>query len=86
MRYTLTNRRVMIRRGLTARPTHEVQLSEIDDVRVVEGSQNSFYRAADLEILSKGQVLLRLAGVPEAESFRHAIINSFQAWHPVKAK
>ena len=38
-----------------------------------------------LEIISKGQVVLTLAGVPNAESFRHAIVNAYKAWIPGKA-
>jgi hypothetical protein len=79
-RYTLTNRRLMIRRGLTLQPSHEVALSEIDDVRVVPGSASVFYWAATLEILARGQVAMRLPGVPNAETFRRAILNAKQAW------
>jgi hypothetical protein len=84
-RYTLTNRRVMIRRGWTGMPTQEVTLADIDDVRVVTDSNSDFFRAGDLEIISKGQVALRLAGVPEPESFRHAILHTRNAWVPGKA-
>jgi hypothetical protein len=84
-RYTLTNRRLMIRRGWTGKPTHEVALADIDDVRVVTNSNSDFFRAGDLEIVNKGQLALRLAGVPEPESFRHAILNTRNAWVPGKA-
>ncbi len=79
-RYTLTNRRVMIRRGLKPKPTREVALPEIDDVRIEEGSFNSFYRTATLEIVSKGQVAMRLGAVKDPETFRLAILNSKAAW------
>jgi hypothetical protein len=85
-RYTLTNRRLMIRRGLKPSPAKEVLLSEIDDVRIVPDSLDSFYLAGDLEVISKGQAVMRLAGVPEPESFRHSILNAVKAWVPEKAK
>jgi hypothetical protein len=85
-RYTLTNRRLMVRRGLKPAPVHEIPLPEIDDVRVVPDSLNAFYRAGDLEVFSKGQAPLRLPGVPEPESFRHSILNAVKAWVPEKAK
>jgi hypothetical protein len=85
-RYTLTNRRLMIRRGLKPSPAQGVALSEIDDVRLLPGSLHPFYRSADLEVLSKGQVALRLPGVPDPESFRHSILNAVKAWVPDKAK
>ena len=85
IRYTLTNRRLMIRRGLQARPSHEVALSEIDDVRVERDANSEFYRAGNLVILADGKPIMTLVGVPEPESFRHAIINGYKAWVPGRA-
>jgi hypothetical protein len=85
-RYTLTNRRLIIRRGITARPGPEVPLAEIDDVRLVEASKEAFYNSADLDIYSGDRVKMTLKGVPEPESFRHAILNAVKAWVPGKAK
>ncbi|MCS7044973.1 MAG: PH domain-containing protein [Gemmataceae bacterium] len=85
-RYTLTNRRLMIRKGWKGIVKSEVPLSQIDDVRLAPGSVNDFFRAADLEIISQGQVVMRLAGVPDPESFRHAILSACSAWVPGKAK
>jgi hypothetical protein len=84
-RYTLTNRRLMIRRGLKPKPVREIALADIDDVRLVPDSSNAFYRCGTLEVLAKGQVALTLPAVPEAEGFRHAIINAYKAWVPGKA-
>ncbi|MFL5245851.1 MAG: PH domain-containing protein [Gemmataceae bacterium] len=84
-RYTLTNRRIMVRRGLRPAPTHEVALADIDEVRLDRASANRFFRSATLEILSKGQVALTLPGVPDPESFRAAIRNACMAWVPGKA-
>ncbi len=81
-RYTLTNRRLMVRTGWKKQPTHEIPLQEIEDVRLEEGSYSHFYRSGTLEIISKGQVALQLRGVPEPESFRRAILNARLAWAP----
>jgi Bacterial PH domain len=81
-RYTLTNRRLMIRRGLKGKPGQEVALGEIDDVRVKTDANSDFFRAADLEILANGQVVMTLRGVPEPEGFRQAILNACNAWVP----
>jgi hypothetical protein len=81
-RYTLTNRRIMIRKGWKATPDKEVALADIDDVRVVTDGNSNFFRAGNLEIVSKGQVVLTLPGAPEPEGFRHAIINARNAWVP----
>jgi hypothetical protein len=84
-RYTLTNRRLMIQRGLKPKPSREVLLAEIDEVRIPPESVDKFYRAGTLEIVSKGEVRMRLRGVPEPEAFRHAVLNACMAWVPGKA-
>ena len=84
-RYTLTNRRVMVRVGLMPKPAGVVSLSEISGVRVVKDDNSDFFRAGDLEILAHGKVLLTLRGVPEPEAFRISILNACGAWAPAKA-
>jgi hypothetical protein len=83
-RYTLTNRRLMVRTGWKEKPAQEIALADIDDVRIEEGSYSHFYRSGTLEIVAKDQVALRLRGVPEPESFRRAILNARIAWAPKK--
>jgi len=85
-RYTLTNRRLMIQRGLKPKMTEEISLADIDEVRVVRDANSVFFRSGDLEIVSKGAVKLRVPGVPEPDSFKHAIINACMAWVPGKAQ
>jgi hypothetical protein len=81
-RYTLTNRRLMVRHGLKGKPGQQVKLADIDEVRVKTDANSDFFRAADLEIISNGQVALTLRGVPEPEGFRQAILNACNAWVP----
>jgi hypothetical protein len=84
-RYTLTNRRLMIQRGLRPRPVEEVALAAIDDVRLDPNQVNHFYRCGSLEVISQGKTVLTLPGVPSPEAFRHAILNTVKAWAPEKA-
>lgn len=85
-RYRLTNRRLMIAKGLQGTPGQEVALADIEDVRVVTDGNSDFFRAGTLEIIGKGgQVVMTLAGVPEPDSFRHAILNARNAWVPGKS-
>jgi uncharacterized membrane protein YdbT with pleckstrin-like domain len=84
-RYTLTNRRLIIQRGLKPKPTHEIALADIDDVHLVESSFSPFFKAADLEVISGGKVKLKLTGVQEPEAFRRSILNAVMAWVPGKA-
>jgi hypothetical protein len=79
-RYTLTNRRLMVRRGWKPAPVHEIALQDIDDVRLVADSYDAFYRSGDLQVFSGGKEVLKLTGVPEPESFRQAILNAVKAW------
>jgi hypothetical protein len=83
-RFRLTNRRLMICRGLMAKPTRQIELSRIDDVRLVESSYDTFYRAGTLEIISGGQVAMKLEACPFPDSFRIAILSACAAWAPKK--
>jgi hypothetical protein len=85
VRYTLTNRRLMVQQGLKPRPVQEVPLADIDDVRILDNTRDDFYGAATLEVLLNGQVKMTLPGVKGPDSFRHAIINAVKAWVPGKA-
>lgn len=85
-RYTLTNRRIMIQRGLRPSPVKEVALADIDEVRLIPDSFDTFFDTGTLEVIAKGQVALTLTGVPEPEGFRRAILNSCAAWVPGKGK
>jgi hypothetical protein len=79
-RYRLTNHALSIRKGWKAVVGREVKLADIDEVKVVTDANSDFFRAANLEIISKGQVVMTLRGVPEPEGFRHAILNARNAW------
>jgi hypothetical protein len=85
-RYTLTNRRLMVRRGWKGTPAQQAALADIDEVRVKTDVNSRFFRSGTLEIVSKGQVVMTLPGTPEPDSFRHAILNACAAWVPGKAK
>src|SRR5262245_65172140 len=84
-RYTLTNRRLMIRKGWKPAPAQEIALGDIDEVRIDAGGVDPFYVAGNLEVISKGQIAMTLPGVPEPEGFRQTVINAMAAWVPGKA-
>ncbi|GBD36883.1 hypothetical protein HRbin36_02011 [bacterium HR36] len=89
-RYVLTNKAIKVLKGWSGRVVEELPLSEIDTepggdfprvaVRIVENSIQPFYQAADLEIVSRGQVKLVLRGVKEYEQFRRSIENAWFAF------
>ena len=79
-KYVLTNRRLMITKGWSQKPVAEVPLDQIEAVRIVPDSEQPFYLAADLEIVSGGKVALTLPGVPEFRQFKVNIENAYLAW------
>jgi uncharacterized membrane protein YdbT with pleckstrin-like domain len=86
IRYKLTDKRIMIVRGWSAKVSHAVALADIDDVQLDPATVDNFFRSADLKIISGGNVAMTLTAVPDAEAFRHAILDSRNAWAPGKAK
>jgi len=78
-RYTVSSTRVRICRGFGDQSGPEVLLTELDDVRMVVRSGQEFYRAADLELISGGQIALTLPGVQNAEPFLHNILEARDA-------
>lgn len=85
-RYSLTNRRLMIRSGWAGTPIAEAPLSEIDDIRIVTDANSNFFRAATLEALKGDKVILTLPGVPCPDAFRQAVLNARDAWVPGRSK
>jgi hypothetical protein len=79
-RYTVTNRRVMIQKGLKPKPVQEVALTAISDVRPVAGTEHPFFLAADVEILSDGKQALLFKGVKEYEQFVQIVKDAYLAW------
>ena len=86
IRYRLTDKRLMILRGWAGKIQEQVALADIDDVRLDPDSIDQFFRSADLQIIKNGSVVMTLTAVCDAESFRHAIIDSRNAWVPGKVK
>jgi hypothetical protein len=83
-RYRLTNRRLMICKGLRPVPDKEIALDEIQDVRLVSDANSQFFVSGTLEVVNtKGEVAMTLPGVPEAESVRQSIMQAAKAWGPV---
>jgi hypothetical protein len=84
VKYTLTNRRLMVRKGMKPKPVKEIPLNEIGDVRVVPDANSEFYGTAKLEVLHHdGSVGLTMPGVADPESFRQMILQARDAWGPM---
>jgi hypothetical protein len=86
VRYRLTDKRIMILRGWKGSISQQVLLTDIDDVILDPASIDQFFRSANLEIMRDGKVAMTLTAVPDAESFRHMILDARNAWAPGKVK
>jgi hypothetical protein len=83
-RYRLTNRRVVVQKGLTAVDERWVELERFDaiDVDVLPGQE--WFPAGDL-IFRKGNVeTFRLSGVPRPETFRQTCLKAQRAYGLVR--
>ncbi len=79
-RYRLTNRRVIIERGVQGRAEQWVELDRFDTVEVVVQPGQEWYPAGDL-IFRKGQIeTFRLLGVPRPETFRQTILKTARGY------
>lgn len=83
-RYTLTNRRVVIQKGLTAVDDQYVDLDRFDSIEVVVLPGQAWYPAGDL-VFRKGNVeTFRLSGVSRPETFRQTCLKARQSYVGVK--
>lgn len=75
-RYTLTDRRVMIRQGLAGTEGDWIGLVEFDSIEVEILPGQEFFRSGDLVFRSNGQAVFRLPGVKDPETFRQICLKA----------
>ncbi|MBN8628352.1 MAG: PH domain-containing protein [Planctomycetes bacterium] len=84
LRYRLTNRRVVVEKGLRAKIDKEVSLDNFDTIEVEVLNGQQWYRCGNL-VFFKGKVeTFRLDGVPHPESFRHTCLKTQRGYGGVK--
>ncbi len=84
-RYRLTNRRVIVERGVNPKVEQYVDLERFDAIDVVVQPGQEWYAAGDL-VFRRGQIeTLRLPGVSRPESFRRVCLEARQAYVSVAA-
>ena len=84
-RYRLTNRRVIVERGINPKIEQYVDLNRFDTIDVDVDPGQEWYAAGDL-IFRRGQVeTLRLSGVSRPESFRQTCLKVRQSYVSVAA-
>ena len=78
--YILTNRSVEVRKLIGRVLLEKVSLADVDSVNVVTRGGQAFYRAGDIELVNgRGEVILRLPGVPWPERLRKVILETREA-------
>lgn len=83
-RYTLTNRRVVVYKGLLIQEERSVALDRFDKVEIHVLPGQAWYHAGDLIFRLGNTETFRLAGVSRPEAFRSQIIKAHMAYVGVK--
>lgn len=84
-RYRVTNRRIIVERGLTAVEDRSISFDRFDNIQVEVSPGDEWYKAGDL-VFRQGEVeRFRLEGVSRPEAFRQVCVKSHQAYVGVQA-
>ena len=83
-RYTVTNHRVIVQRGIQARDDRSVDLDRFDSIQVDVLPGQAWYNAGDLVFRLGTVETFRLEGVSRPESFRQVIQKARMAHAGVK--
>jgi hypothetical protein len=81
-RYRITNRRILIERGVRGLLERAVDLGGFDRVDIDVRPGQAWYPAGDLVLIEGDREVLRLAGVSRPEGFRQTILKSARAYSP----
>ena len=78
-RYTLTNRRIIIQLGLTAKDGPSISLDEFDVLEVAVLPGQDWLHAGDLVFMRDGKEIFRLRGVSRPAAFRQVCLKARNA-------
>lgn len=84
IRYRLTNRRVIVERGLSGREERSLDLDRCDRVEVVVRPGQAWYKAGDLVFYHGKTETFLLEGVSRPEAFRAVLVKSLASHAGVK--
>lgn len=85
IRYVLTNRRVIVMRGLPATESKAVELDRFDSIEIVTHPGDEWYHSGDLIFRHDGVETFRLEAVSRPEVFRRTCLEAHQAYVGVRA-
>lgn len=84
-RFRVTNKRIVVERGLTAKEEKSIDFDRFDNIQVEIDPGDEWYKAGDL-VFRQGEVeRFRLEGVSRPESFRQVCWKSHQAFVGVQS-
>ena len=83
-RYRLTNRRIIVERGITAVPERFVDLDRFDSITIDVLPGQAWYDAGDLVFRQGNVETFRLPGVSRPEAFRQTCLKAHMAHAGVK--
>lgn len=84
-RFTITNKSVQRWTGMGGRMIQRLELNDIANMEVRQQSGQEFFHASDLLLFNaKGDVAMRLEGLPHAEIFRENIAKAREAARQVQ--
>ena len=83
-RYRVTNRRIIVQRGIAGRDERSIALDEFDQIQVVVQPGQAWYDAGDLVFLQGQSERFRLPGVSRPHAFRQVCLKTHQAYVGVK--
>ncbi len=84
-RYRLTNKRMVVERGLSFKEEKAIELDRFDSIETEVDPGDEWYDAGDL-VFRRGDIeTFRLEGVSRPEAFRHVCQKSHQAYVGVEA-
>lgn len=83
IRYRLTNRHLIVERGLAAQPERSIALTDFDEIKIQVQAGQEWFHAGDLVFLREGSEVFRLGGVSRPEPFRQTCLKVHQAYRSV---
>ena len=84
-RYRLTNKRIVVERGLTGVEDRSISFDRFDNIQVEVAPGDEWYKSGDL-VFRQGEVeRFRLEGVSRPEAFRQICVKSHQAYVGVQS-
>ncbi len=84
MRYCLTNRRIVVRLGISAVDGRSVGLDGFDSIEIDVRPGQEWFQAGDLVFKQADETVLRLAGISRPEAFRQTCLKSRRSYVGVR--